>query len=91
MALILVLRPFKNITNLGPEGPKTIFFFQTVPLPLSQGMDDRASPLCKGLDPPMKSKAATPRSLKRRVTYRISVDALPESFLCLQEKLSGIV
>ena len=38
-----------------------------------------------------KSKAATRRSLKRRVTYQIGVHTLPDSFLCLHEKLSSIV
>ena len=41
-----------------------------------------------------KSKAATRRSLNRRVTYRIGVHTLPDrpgSFLCLHEKLSSIV
>ena len=35
---------------LGPEGP--IFFFRPGP-PLSQGLDDWASPLTEGLDPPL--------------------------------------
>ena len=62
---------------------------------LSSGTSPLAS--YKAVPPPPvpppreKSKAATHRSLNRRVTYRIGVHTLPDSFLCLYEKLSCIV
>ena len=35
--------------------PAEKFFFETPPPPLSQGLDDQASSLSKGLDPPLLS------------------------------------
>ena len=36
----------------GPKGGKSFFFWDRVPPSLSQGLDDRATPLSEGVDPP---------------------------------------
>ena len=40
------------LTTLRPEAWKKFFFWDRVPPSLSQGLDDRATPLSEGVDPP---------------------------------------
>ena len=39
--------------NWGPKGGKSFFFWDRVPPPLPQGLNDRATPLSEGVEPPL--------------------------------------